>query len=577
MSIQDSGFGVVSNRASAYTGNLGVWTIQHSEIGRHPDSAFVEELPSKDSLTAMRENGLRGFEDYLCWGTMEEKAGKWNWEQHDRTQQLLSRLGIEYVVYPWIHFPPLWYADKYPEELMRCLEHDEPIRVVSFFSPRTLDAYREFYRRVHEHFGDKVAVMYACLNGPYGEGNFPLPHVDWVVNQGHSHEGWWIGDRYAQADFRRFVQERFSALKTLNAGWGTAFESFDKVDYPRAFCLGERQLDPENMTPEERRRWLDFCEWQQNVLPKFAKQVAELVLEFYPAERVKIKPGGSAGGINPLSWGTNCPGFAKELSGLAIGAQPADAHGAVFGDKWVYSAYRHYGIPFSSETAGAIDTHHQTRRIFSDASSGAIQLFTYEYEKHAPVVQKYIHLYQGRYPKTSVAVYAPITDFRLGRSLETTIHACQRLRDLTDFDVLDELLIRDGFLSKYTHLILFQAEWMESEVMEHIQQWQKRGGTTIAFVDKPTRGISGEPLPDYSSTLPASKASSESLEFLYELLPQGLDGVSDGLWLTEYLDGSLLVYNDGSDSVTRTIRHHGGDVEITVGSHEIVEIPSRGR
>ncbi|HNT33900.1 MAG TPA: hypothetical protein PKH07_02760, partial [bacterium] len=334
-------------------------------------------------------------------------------------------------------------------------------------------------------------------------------------------------------------------------------------------------LDPEQMTSQQRRRWLDFCEWQQNVLPDFARKIAEIVLEFYPAEKVKIKPGGSAGGINPLSWGTNCPGFAKTLSGLAIGAQPADAHGAVFGDKWAYTAYRHYGIPFSSETAGGIEYNDQVRRIFSDASAGAIQLFTYEYDKHGPVVQKYIHLYQGKYPKTTTAVYAPITDFRFGRSLAPTIHASQKLRDVTDFDVLDELLIRDGFLSRYTHLVLFQAEWMESDVMERIQNWQKQGGVTIAFLDRQTRLIEGQDAAPYSVCLPASDCRGEaSLLSLYEKLPPSLDGKPDGLWITEYLDGSVLLYNDTNQSIYRTIEHAGGSRRILVEAHTIAAIPA---
>ena len=43
---------------------------------------------------------------------------------------------------------------------------------------------------------DRVENVYACILGPYGEGNYPLRVPDWV-DMGHCHEGYWCADRFA--------------------------------------------------------------------------------------------------------------------------------------------------------------------------------------------------------------------------------------------------------------------------------------------------------------------------------------------------------------------------------------------
>lgn len=580
MSVPSQGFGREENRRTAYTGNLNVLTIQHSPIGTRPNPDFVEPLPSVDNLKRLRDQGLTGYEDYVCWGTAERVPGAWDWGPHRRVLERVKAAGLQYVVYPWLQFPPVWYSERHPMELMRCLEHDTPTRVVTPFSPRTLDQYRRFYHEIAAQFGDSVDIIYGSLNGPYGEGNFPLPNVDPYVNQLHSHEGWWIGDAHARADFRAFCRRLYRDVGDLNAAWGTEFQDFADIEYPLDFCLGNRALAADAMSVAERRRWLDFVEWQQNVLPAFARRVAEIVLEFFPAEKVKLKPGGSAGGMNRISWGTNCPAFARQLAGLGVGLQPADAHGAVFGDKWIYTAYRHYGIPFSSETAGAIDRNGQVRRIFSDASAGAMQLFTYEYgEKHAETVQQYLHLFQGRYPRINVAVYAPITDYRLGGDPALTYRGAELLRDLTDFDVLDELLIRDGFLSEYSHLVVFQAEWMEREAMEAIREWMDNGGITISFRSGATRTVEEDRSLDYTHALhPDILRSPEEFRTTAALLPEGPDMAMDGLWVTVYRDGAWLLYNDTDHAIEREFRDNGSRWRAVVEARAILEHrPAPGR
>ena len=56
------------------------------------------------------------------------------------------------------------------------------------------------------------------------------------------------------------------------------------------------------------------------------------------------------------------------------------------------TAYQFYGVKECTEPATALDEKTFVRRLFSDASAGAAQFFTYEFPQHAPDIHKYIRL-----------------------------------------------------------------------------------------------------------------------------------------------------------------------------------------
>src|SRR4029079_14556616 len=182
------------------TGNLSVSYIQASPIGSHPRPNYLEPPPSIDSLRKLKEQGLVAYEDYIAWGAVEREPGKWDWTRHDAIEKAVHAAGLKYVAYCWVHFPPVWLRDQQKDQrtLMRCLEHDQETNYLSIFDPKTIEHYDHFYRALAEHFGEKIDGVYACILGPYGEGNYPLNVPDYV-KIGHCHEGYWCGDSFARA------------------------------------------------------------------------------------------------------------------------------------------------------------------------------------------------------------------------------------------------------------------------------------------------------------------------------------------------------------------------------------------
>lgn len=521
------------------TGNLSVAFVQASPVGAFPKPNFLEAPPTVESLVGLRNLGLVANEDYIAWGAIERTPGKWDWTQHDAMEQALHKAGLKYVAYCWVHFPPVWLREQPANRtLMRCMEHGQETNYLSVFDPRTIEWYDHFYKTLHDHFGDRIDDVYACILGPYGEGNYPLMVPDWI-NMGHCHEGYWCADQYAIKAFQAAIERKYGEIVKLNSAWGTKLQSFDEVRPPQELSRAGFKPSPEAFpTAQDKRRWLDFITWYHQAIIDFAEQSVKTVLKYFPASKVRLKPGGNAVGVNPIAWGTYCPGYARMAKGYGIVLQPADCQGAVFGDKWMGTAYQFYGVKECTEPATALDDRTFARRIFSDAAAGAAQFFTYEFPQHAADIQKYIRLIAEKPGETEIAVYCPTTLYRLGGNLQPTIQGGNALRDLCDYDVLDEALIMDGALKpeRYKALMVFQADIVDEPVLEKFNAFQRAGGKVWVVGDMTIKNVEGKSWAGAHQVEHVNKSTKGQLR-LRELSKKiaalkGVDGKIDGVWTT---------------------------------------------
>src|SRR5688572_3818885 len=551
------------------TGNLSVAFIRQSPIGAGATPGYImEPPPTVEAMAKMKFDGLIAYEDYVAWGAVERQPGKWQWEQHEKVADAVKKAGLDYVVYVWAHFPPVWLRERGGSELtlMKSLNTGKECNFFSIFDPKTIEHYDHFYKNLAQNMGEKIDGVYACILGPYGEGNYPLYVPDWV-NVGPSHEGYWAGDKFALVAFRDAMKSKYGDdLARLNSAWGTNHATWEDVKPPKEIGEPFKANPVPSDTKENRRRWLDFITWYHQALIDFAEESVQVTLKHFPKEKVRTKPGGNAGGVNPIAWGTYCPGFAKMAGKYGIAMQPADCHGAYFGDKWVGTSYQFYGVPLSTEPASLLDSKAFTRRMFSDASSGAAQHFTYEFERHAENIRKYIRFYTGKPGDTEIAALCPTTLYRLGGDLTPTISGGAKLRDLAEFDVLDELLIADGALTdKYKVLVVMQPDFAEDPVLAKIESWVRAGGTLVLFGDKPLKNIAGEPRVTESNVVRVAKVE----EFPKTLRGmKGCDGKLDGLMTCRRGD-QVFIFNSNDQPTAVTIDLAGATADIVVQPHTI--------
>jgi hypothetical protein len=555
------------------SGNASVAYIRLSPIGAAPAKDSYEPPPDDISLRRMKSEGLVAYEDYVAWGAVERTRGSFDWTQHDRMEKAMHAAGLKCVTYTWVHFPPTWLRDgaKPERTLMRCTSHDQETNYLSVFDPRTIEWYDHFYKALRDHFGDRIDDVYACILGPYGEGNYPLEVTAWI-NMGHCHEGWWCGDEYAVRAFVAAMNAQYGDIATLNSAWGTSFKSFADVRPPKK--LNDSRFRPSLKTfdtPQARRRWLDFITWYHQAIVDFSERSLQTVLKYFPKEKIRLKPGGTSAGINPLTYGTYSPLYAKMASKYpGVVLQPGDCQGAVFADKWLGTAYQFYGVKLGTEPASSLDRGAFLQRVFSDASCGASQIFTYEFESHVKELQEFAHLYTGKSGDTEVALFCPTTLHRLGDNLQRTIEAAYHLRDLCEFDVLDELLVRDGALttSRYKVLVLAQGEVIDQPVLDKLEAFAKSGGTIVAGVDTIIGNVEGQ---DWAALKTVTRVApmSRDLSWVKRILPhfaglRGVDGKSDGLW-TCRRGKQLFAFNYTKNPVKQTV----GGVETEVAPRSL--------
>lgn len=354
---------------------------------------------------------------------------------------------------------------------------------------------------------------------------------------GHCHEGWWAGDEHARRAFRDAMRAKYADVAKLNQAWATKLTSFDDVAPPAELSNEKFKPSPAAFpTAGDKRRWLDFITWYHAALIDFSERSVQTVLKYFPKEKVRIKPGGTSHSINPITYGTDSPAYAKMLAKYGITSQPADCVGAPFADKWLATAYQFYGVPLGTEPSGSLDRPTFVRRMFSDASCGASQLFTYEFEQHIPEIQHYVHLYTGKPGETDVAVFWPSTFHRLGGDASPTVMAGNALRDLCEFDVLDELLVLDGALTpaRYKALVVVQADVIEQPVLDKLEAYARAGGRVITLGKLPFRNVEGvgSPVAGTATVISGMRPDAQWLRDLADQLKgvRGVDGTLDGLW-----------------------------------------------
>jgi len=576
---------VESKKIRFTTGNLSVDAIQHSLIGAQQDLNFKPAFPSVEELKNLKSQGLDGYEDYIAWGMIEPEEGRFDWSHHDKMQKILSEAGLPYIAYIWCHIPPSWLRNDPRATLMTCNAHGQKCYMFSIFDPRTIKWYEHFYRALHDRFGDKITEVYACILGPYGEGNYPLPYVNWVVQLGHCHEGYWCADPYAIVSFKTAMRKKYQDIGSLNKAWNTSLKSFDEIKFPEEISK-DAIPDFDSRPVSQRRFWLDFIHWYHDSLIKFAEKSIELVVGIFGKEKVSVKPGGNARWMNPLSWGTYNPGFARLAGRLRIPMQSADSGGAYWADKWTSTAYHFYHVEYRTEAAGHLEGGTFVKRVFVDASCGASRLFSYELAELLPSCKKYLHLYTGERGITDVALLAPTTLYYLNGNVMPIVERGELLRDLFDYDVLDELLISDGALPNYRILFADDCRVVEKDIILKIIAWTQKGGIFLFRSGHDIEDVEGNR--DWIINKADEKGMKlgqgsiyrlkmdfkETKNFLQKIIGDDqakIDFQEDQVWSSQFKD-KILLLNIGKEKTEKIFTWKGREQRVSLQPFEIMEV-----
>jgi len=180
-------------------------------------------------------------------------------------------------------------------------------------------------------------------------------------------------------------------------------------------------------------------------------------------------------------------GLAKMAAQKKITAHPASMSGDPFFTAAFSSAYNFYGVPMSTGPAGKLTADQVLDRIFAEIGCPTVGYADYgeNYSRGMEYIQKYAPLF-GTCGSAirDVAVFIPTTT-AFSRapdglaSLKATIDGANRLRDVADFDVIDERMALDGALEGHRVLIVFEMDDIEEAAVDAISKWIANGGILI--------------------------------------------------------------------------------------------------
>lgn len=550
-------------RIRFYTGNLSVghfmecWGTGTSASSRVASHEFCDQ---------MKGIGVSAACDYIGWCVAEKEPGKWDWSAYDRNEKGLHENGMQYNVFCWLHFPPKWFMEIPDYVPYRCAEHDQPVQQMSLWAPGTLKAYDRFYRELAAHFGDKIDFIRLATPAEYGEIGYPNGMTNWLVKQEHVHSGYWCNDACAQADFKARMKKRYRTISALNKAWGTAFKSFDRVEYPAMARARENLKDPLEMTPGERRWILDFVGWYYDSQAEFVRKAVGIVRKYFPRKEIIVSMG--YGSQNPV-YGNDDVGIAKLCRELKVACQ-TPGNIPYFAMKSLASPCHLYGVPYFTEPPGDMDRNAEVNRIWSDASCGTQTYFDYPQNLLGAkdLFEKYGRYLDGSRALVDVAFFFPTTEHRLRNQdwPRAAVKAANALRPCHDYDLVDERMIRDGALNQYRVLVMCEGAIVEKPVLTALEKWIRDGGVVIC------RGLSSIETVEGDKSLwqgIAARSGDRVIDIGSE--PDRLTEVVSGLGLPRLVDSAIpnvtatlfrdriLYLNSGDEQVDLKVRLRPSD------------------
>ncbi len=476
-----------------------VWRLGHGSSGdlytrdRAPGERMLltTSVGSQAEMAAAISAGFTLFQtdsDHLS--TEQIAPGVWDYHRPDADLARVTEAGMDWCYFPHFAFPPKWYRDAVPFTRITCLEHNKPIQAFSPWEPKFGNSVSIGYRELAKHYSaprQGPKALYLGVHGDYGEcGLFmgarvatPDQRSDWKKRFGdtHDHLGWWCADPLARASFRNAMMHKYGDLDVLNAAWHTHFRSPDEITYP---------ADPHALS---RRAWLDFTHWYLGSVSSLTDTVCRVARAHFPHTLLMLPVG--FGDENPRGGNDNsmipkiAARYKVDVRSTHGGFKPFPQNQASMLGR-IATACRFYGVPFWTEPPSAITPEGELGRFFEAVSEGSKGFFDWGANvlRNRDIYYRYGKFLRVEKPVVDVAMFYPTTTHLLQPDIgypQMLEQGCAALRDVLNYDIVDERLIQDGALDRYRILVLWEGTVVEAGTLEKIRDWVARGGVLVAY------------------------------------------------------------------------------------------------
>lgn len=550
-----------------------------------------------------RRLGVTSIESYVTWESCEGKGkDQWDWSRWDTQVRNLKKTRLKWVPFLILspaYSTPNWFRESSDHVPCACLEHGTKSKIESLWNPnlpKYIDRFIGEFAKRYKNAGVIESVLLG-IQGDFGEAIYSVTGGGWTFNipgEYHNHPGFWCNDPYALTSFREWLSNRYSTVNALNTAWGTSFTSFNAADFP---VRGEAQIKAFRQSlvsgsATDRRKWLDFVQWYRESMTKWADFWMATTRKYFPKTEIYLCTGGDAPPEHGSDFAAQCKVAAKYKAGVRITNEGSNYQSNFVMTRWVAAAGKHYGAFYGFEPAGLEDENGVAVRIYNATASGAKQLHDYipnivNNPKSTENQQKYLKFLKKREPQVDVALFYPNTHMTL--QWGGFFDKARALRDIIDYDFVDEGMIRDGALKRYKALVMLHGDYIEKSDLDIIRNWTLNGGVVIGLNLSGLKSVDGEKLTDRLVVPVIAERTSSKQGIVYDLglswdqrdaffkklvetlKEEGVnvpDGEVDGLFATVTKTGEVLCLNTTDKDADKII----GNAGVLIPAHSIFSL-----
>jgi len=597
--------------------------------------------------------GLTSVQSYVYWPEIEKEPNKIDFSVYDVLVEKLNKYNLKWVPFLILgpnYATPKWFQKSNESVYAKCLEHNKESRIQSIWNPYLPKWVDRFLGLVAGHYKDCniLESIELGISGNWGEAIYPAGGS--FYKDFHTHPGWWCGDKYAIQSFRKYVIKKYHSFDRLNNAWGTNFYNYEVIIFPslryflsfkhdiykampnfikpglkmghnylkciknNIFSLNSISLQNKENYFAKHQQWLDFVEWYLISMTDWAEFWIKTAREYFPNNQIYLATGGNSNPMLGVDFSAQAKVAAKYGAGIRITNHTDNYAESCILSRLVSSASRLYGNYFTTEEAYINQPEGITARIFDAVTSGAKGIYFKSIiwtdsgfcgKNKMPIgeptlgaknlVNNYHHFTNRSSPLVKIAIFFPKTYTFLNPTILTLIHnKCSELRDLIDFDLIDENMIHDNVLNKYRFFIILEGNILDKKIIEKINSFVKEGGILIA--NKSCKRVSS-PLMDNGNKLNIVNKIGNGYTILYnckkrnfgehiidivynikniypwEGIPE-IDMERDGIYAARFAD-KIMYYNSNNYKVSKKVKITNlfcREFELEIGANSIVSI-----
>lgn len=553
-----------------------------------------KKMLQDEVLANFSKIGVTSLQSYLAWGEIEKKPGQVDFSFYDSLVEKLREHNLKWVPFLLLgqdYATPKWFKDSEESVYFKCLQHKKESKAQSIWNPNLPKYVGGFLKIVSEHYQDKKILESILLgvSGDWGEAIFSAGG-GYYSEEFHTHADFWCADSYALKSFQEFAWQKYKSLKEINNNWGTNFQSEKEISFPpfqkqkitikdnlfktirkapnwlkvylrmavryyqkasgenRDFLSQDQLFFPKTAENDAGRRyWLDFVKWYFESMVNFSEFWLKSARAYFPDVDIYLVTGGNGSPQLGADFSVQTKIASKYNAGIRITNQGDNYVENFVLTRLVSSAAKFYDNYYTTE--GINSDKGTIARLFDAVSSGARGIYywnligwgkePYSHQnipagcltKGAENLKENIKYFDIGRPIVDVAVFFPNATITLHpQILDSFYKKCVKLRDVFDFDLVDETMIKDGALNNYRYLLALETELPKENIPSNIK---------IVYDSKE--------------------------------IPNKIDNEHDGVYATRFED-KIMYYNSNNKKVIKKVKLLDKTIEIEPNSISTVNI-----